>query len=329
MKSRLNSFGLPIIIAIFIFYGLSQFWAAFIGIQYHFGTGWALGALALAIFARFTLPITIGAFFGAMDVWGWSWLISFLFAAPGLAYMAITLSAVVFSKSFSVRNYFKRKKESLDINNSKNDSNRSDGFSQTITTVLVLFSLIILFSFLYNKSNDNNIIKEFPDRSNNADGNKSYNQSTTPVDEITSVTNNSINNSEKPFNTSFNNREFSDASNSAVKKETPKNIKNNSSGSAKTSRYVLHGPTKVIRIPMNREVKIYKSPNIKDSAYIISEGKYKAVISDLVYYDKNDRQWIMIEINNNQGWVSEDFLNSWFNAQQKGSPSPSPSRGGK
>jgi hypothetical protein len=211
----------------------------------------------------------------------------------------------------------------------KNNSNTSDGFSQAISTILVIFFLIILFSFLYDNLNENNKIKEFPDRSNNTDENKSYNQSTTPVDGINSVTNNSINNSEKPFNTSFNNREFSDASNSAVKKETPNDIKNNSAGSAKTSRYVLNGPTKVIRIPMNREVKIYKSPNIKDSAYIVSEGKHKAVISDLVYYDKNDRQWIMIEIDNNQGWVSEDFLNSWFNAKQKASPSPSPSRSGK
>ncbi len=36
---------------------------------------------------RFTLPITIGAFFGAMDVWSWHWGLAALFAAPGLAFL--------------------------------------------------------------------------------------------------------------------------------------------------------------------------------------------------------------------------------------------------
>ena len=56
--------------ALFILYGLAQFAAAFAGISDGFGVGWAWLALAGAIFLRFTLPITIGAFFGAMNVWG-------------------------------------------------------------------------------------------------------------------------------------------------------------------------------------------------------------------------------------------------------------------
>jgi hypothetical protein len=41
--------------------------------------------LFVAFVFRFTLPITIGSFFAAMEVFGWHWIIALLFAAPGLA----------------------------------------------------------------------------------------------------------------------------------------------------------------------------------------------------------------------------------------------------
>jgi hypothetical protein len=41
-------------------------------------------ALVVAFFFRFALPITIGSFFGALNVWGWHWLASAAFASPGL-----------------------------------------------------------------------------------------------------------------------------------------------------------------------------------------------------------------------------------------------------
>lgn len=76
---------------LFLVYGLVQIYAGFIGIQHHCGAGWAIGALAAALFFRFSLPLTVGAFFGAMNVWGWHWVWSLVFAAPGLLFMLLMI----------------------------------------------------------------------------------------------------------------------------------------------------------------------------------------------------------------------------------------------
>lgn len=44
--------------------------AGYAGIEEHLGALWAIGCLVASLLFRFTLPITIGAFFGAMNVWG-------------------------------------------------------------------------------------------------------------------------------------------------------------------------------------------------------------------------------------------------------------------
>ncbi|VVH64956.1 hypothetical protein BSPLISOX_1047 [uncultured Gammaproteobacteria bacterium] len=67
--------------------GILQIVAGYVGIDFHFGTVWAGVAIVAALMFRFTLPITIGAFFGAMDVWDWHWGFAALFAAPGLAFL--------------------------------------------------------------------------------------------------------------------------------------------------------------------------------------------------------------------------------------------------
>ena len=67
--------------------GLVQIGAGFAGIADHWGVGWAILALIAMFVFRFSLPITIGAFFAARDLWGWHWLFAILFAAPGLAFM--------------------------------------------------------------------------------------------------------------------------------------------------------------------------------------------------------------------------------------------------
>ena len=72
---------------IVLVYGGAQLIAAWQGIAYHWGWGWSLGAMLLLFGLRFTLPITIGAFFGAKDVWGWHWFFALIFAAPGLLFM--------------------------------------------------------------------------------------------------------------------------------------------------------------------------------------------------------------------------------------------------
>lgn len=76
-------------------YGGAQIYAGIVGIKFHLGLGWAIAAAVAALFFRFTLPITIGSFFGAMNVWGWHWALALIFAAPGLAFMALMIPGVL------------------------------------------------------------------------------------------------------------------------------------------------------------------------------------------------------------------------------------------
>ena len=51
-------------------------------------------------------PLTIGTFFGALDVWGWPWYGALAFAAPGLLFIGPALvtsaiSTLVEKKSYS------------------------------------------------------------------------------------------------------------------------------------------------------------------------------------------------------------------------------------
>ena len=80
-------------------YGLLQLYAGYIGIDYHFGSGWGITVSLLAIVLRIPLLISIGAFFGAMDVWGWHWGLALLFSAPGfIALLILGLVASPFKK---------------------------------------------------------------------------------------------------------------------------------------------------------------------------------------------------------------------------------------
>lgn len=80
-----------------LLYGFAQIWAGYIGIDHHLGYGWAIGAVIVALLFRFSLPITIGSFFGAMNVWGWPWYGALIFAAPGLAFMALMIPGALAS----------------------------------------------------------------------------------------------------------------------------------------------------------------------------------------------------------------------------------------
>jgi len=74
---------------------IAQLVAGVSGIAHHLGITAAVIAGLLFFFARFTLPITVGAFFGAMDVWGWQWYWALAFTLPGLALMAIMIPGVL------------------------------------------------------------------------------------------------------------------------------------------------------------------------------------------------------------------------------------------
>ena len=67
--------------------GLAQIVIGYIGIEFHFGSGWAIGAVVLALMFRFSFPLTVGTFFGAMDVFGFSFIVALLITLPGLLLM--------------------------------------------------------------------------------------------------------------------------------------------------------------------------------------------------------------------------------------------------
>lgn len=75
-----------IIIAILIL-GVVQLYLGYIGIEDWLGFGWALGALALAIFARIMLPLTIGTYFAITNVYGYDWWLGLIIAAPGILFL--------------------------------------------------------------------------------------------------------------------------------------------------------------------------------------------------------------------------------------------------
>src|SRR6056300_317972 len=83
--------------------GLAQMVIGYIGIEYHLGGGWAIGAVVLAIMFRFSLPLTIGTFFGAIDVLNLSWIVALIITLPGLLLMvpgAIAAGIAGLSSSF-------------------------------------------------------------------------------------------------------------------------------------------------------------------------------------------------------------------------------------
>ena len=90
---------MPIILfVLFLIYGVAQIIAGYLGIADGFGTIWAIVGLIIAFFFRFTLPITIGSFFGAMTVWGWHWFFALLFAAPGLIFIVPGILTSIMSR---------------------------------------------------------------------------------------------------------------------------------------------------------------------------------------------------------------------------------------
>lgn len=75
---------------LFFGFGFFQLAAGWAGIEDSFGWGWGVAAGLAAIFFRFTLPIMIGAFLCAKNIWDWHWLFALIFALPGLLFMVPT-----------------------------------------------------------------------------------------------------------------------------------------------------------------------------------------------------------------------------------------------
>lgn len=69
---------------LFFGYGIAQIVAASFGFELWVGGVWSWVIVVACMFFRFTLPITVGAFFGAYEGWGWHWAAALVFAVPGL-----------------------------------------------------------------------------------------------------------------------------------------------------------------------------------------------------------------------------------------------------
>ena len=102
MERFLTSLGIVGFI-FFLLLGFAQIVIGSMGIDYHFGSFWGTVSIFLAFIFRITLPVTIGSYFGAVDVLGWEWYYALAFAAPGLvfilpAYVGAILSSLASSK---------------------------------------------------------------------------------------------------------------------------------------------------------------------------------------------------------------------------------------
>jgi len=67
-------------------FGLLQLVVGFHGLEIQFGPMWAYIGAGLALL-RFTPFIVVGAYFGAVDIWGLHPSLAVLFAMPGLLLM--------------------------------------------------------------------------------------------------------------------------------------------------------------------------------------------------------------------------------------------------
>lgn len=82
--------GIPFFLC-FLAVGALQIYLGFIGIEHEIATWAAWVAVALVFLARIMLPLSIGTYFGAVNVLGWEWWQGLLIAAPGLLFIAPAL----------------------------------------------------------------------------------------------------------------------------------------------------------------------------------------------------------------------------------------------
>lgn len=65
-------------------YSIFYLYSGFVGLADAAGAGWAWGAVAVLVVIRFSLPMTVGAFLCASEVWDWHPAAALAWALPGL-----------------------------------------------------------------------------------------------------------------------------------------------------------------------------------------------------------------------------------------------------
>src|SRR5262245_47903567 len=96
MGAALGIIALPL----FLVYGGAQVYACFTGAEYYLGTACAWLIVLAALWVRSSLPITLGAFFGALQAWGWHWVAATAFAAPGLLLLIPDALPIILAPTF-------------------------------------------------------------------------------------------------------------------------------------------------------------------------------------------------------------------------------------
>jgi hypothetical protein len=79
--------GGALVMIIFFGFGIVQVVSGYIGIEHEFGAGWAFFAIVLFLMLRISLPLMIGMYLCAANVWGWHWFYALLFTAPTLVFL--------------------------------------------------------------------------------------------------------------------------------------------------------------------------------------------------------------------------------------------------
>ena len=87
MGNSLEHFLYIIWAVILIGFGILQLVIGCLGIAAVYGGGWAVATFFSAVAFRFTVPIVIGCYLYAHNIWGWHWIFSAIFAAPGILFM--------------------------------------------------------------------------------------------------------------------------------------------------------------------------------------------------------------------------------------------------
>lgn len=78
---------------LFLAVGIAQVLLGVAGIHHELGFWGVFAALVAAFGFRFMLPLTIGTYFGAVEVLGWPWWGGLLIAAPGLVLIVPSILA--------------------------------------------------------------------------------------------------------------------------------------------------------------------------------------------------------------------------------------------
>lgn len=92
---------MAILMIVIMIAGVAQLYLGYVGIEDWLGSGWALGALALAFFARIMLPLTVGTYLAMTNVYGYEWWVAAIVAAPGLLLILPAMVSDTFSKFFN------------------------------------------------------------------------------------------------------------------------------------------------------------------------------------------------------------------------------------